>query len=69
MGFDMFANGFNSPWQGKAIYEPFPLPKSWRVWTNTMGLGREYLFTKWFAIYFLGGCGQIRWALRGETGL
>ena len=27
--------------RGKLFYKPFPLPKSWRVWTNTMGLGRE----------------------------
>ena len=23
------------------------------------------LFIKWFAFYFLGGCGQMRWALGG----
>ena len=27
--------------RGKLFYKPFPLPKSWRVWTNTMGLGRD----------------------------
>ena len=46
MVFDMFANKFNSPWQGKPFYKPFPLPKSWMEDQIRWALARKKIFIK-----------------------